>query len=138
MNAQQDELYDAERGLERGLIFSSIPMIQDIVDRYVDSWWWQKFYPAVKRVEITHTSARCYARWDEHSGAGLIAFNRAQRDEKTLCHELAHVFSGALYGSLSHDPWYAREYLNVTCLIMGSDAYQQLRAGYEAEGVEVA
>lgn len=46
------------------------------------------------------------------------------------------MLAAARYGSKSHDPWFARTYLELVYGVMGSDAYLRLFEAFERAGVD--
>lgn len=57
-------------------------------------------------------------------------------NELIVLHEVAHVLCDARYGSQSHDPWFARIYLELVCTAMGSEAYVSLWSAFKQLGVD--
>lgn len=137
MRCQQYELYAAERRVPLGRQFGGPEEIQAWVDRLRDTWWWQMWYPQVLRVEAySRPGARdSVGSWHPEMNAGKIEMSRAHWNELVVLHELAHVLAAARYGSRSHDPWFARVYLELVALVMGSASYQALYHAFGDAGI---
>lgn len=137
MRYQQDRLYDAE---ESSGVYPGAPIDdpQAWVNAKRDTWWWARWYWSVGYVNVTVTRRDVdpTGTYDHADGCGYVTLPRDYVRTGVLVHELVHVVAGKLHGSHAHDPWFAREYLNLTYLILGSDAYDQLRAAYVDHGVE--
>jgi hypothetical protein len=136
---QQFTLYDAEAKLSRGRVFQKLPELQAWVDELRETWWWQRFYPQVVRVEVGPArNRRESVGWFEaKQGAGRIEMTPTARDVRSITHELAHVMTAALHGDgHGHDPVFAREYGNLTWFISGPQAWLNLQAAYVRHGVD--
>jgi putative metallohydrolase (TIGR04338 family) len=57
--------------------------------------------------------------------------------ERVLLHEVAHLCAAAEVGSKSHDPHWARVFLELVYRQMGTKAWQALRQAFLDEGVEL-
>jgi putative metallohydrolase (TIGR04338 family) len=141
MPCQQDDLYRAEdlvwpRSSGRVL---SVPDAQALVDGWRDLPWWQENFPNVKRVEVNRRdSARggSAGRFHPTEAAGVIDMAPQHMTPHVLAHEVAHVLAEARYGSRSHDPWFARTYLQLVYLALGSETYKALYDAFEEVGVD--
>lgn len=58
--------------------------------------------------------------------------------ELFVCHELAHVLAKAQWGASGHDPQWARMYLQLVYLVMGSVAYKALYDAFVRDGIDFA
>lgn len=139
MNCQQTELYAAERRVPVGRTFANAAEIQRFVDGLRETWWWQQWYPQILRVEAygrpsgTRSSV---GSWHPAKAAGKIEMLPVHFNELIVLHELAHVLAEARYGSKSHDPYFARTYLELVALVMGPDSYQQLYDAFNEAGIK--
>lgn len=137
-HCQQYELYASEAGLPRGREFGTAAELQAWVDNLREQPWWQRFYPQVTRVEASFKpSGRCsVGGWTKEMNAGRIEMLPCHRCELIVCHELAHVLASARYGSRSHDPWFARVYVELVFFVMGTAASTALLEAFKAHGIE--
>lgn len=136
---QQFELYAAERQVPEGRRFASVEEIQRFVDGLRDTWWWRQWYPQVLRVEAYKRPSRMKESVGSYSAAnraGVIEMLEVHWNELVILHELSHVLASARYGSRSHDPYFARVYLETVALVMGPDVYRALYDAFEAGGIE--
>lgn len=136
---QQYELYAAERGVPVGRHFGSLAEIQAWVDALRETDWWFMRYPEVKRIEvgpaINGGRDGSVGWWEASKGAGRIEMSPVHWNELVVVHEISHVFA-AVKGSRAHDPIFARTFLNLTYLILGSETYQALHAAFTAAGID--
>lgn len=132
MPTQQDELYAAEATVSVGTGFANLKEIQVWVDDLRDSWWWQKWYWMVERVEVgtSRRQNKSVCWFDRDKNAGRMEMGHKHRDQLSAVHELAHVLAAARHNSQSHDPIFARTYLELTYLIRGSDAWLELQYAF--------
>lgn len=138
---QQSEAYAAEQYAPTGPAFDSLEHVQRFVDELRDHplLRWHDHWPNVLRVEVgpTRRNSRESVGWFEpEMNAGRIELAYSQRFMRVVLHELAHVLAEAEWSSEAHDPGWARTYLELMYVVMGSDAYTQLRDAFEAKGVE--
>lgn len=139
---QQYALYDAERFVQQGKVFTSLAQIQAFVDDLRDTWWWSYFYWKVGHIEVG--PARRGGRdgsvgwYDDEKDAGRIEMAPVHWNAQTVTHELAHVIVECLGdpGGKAHTPFFARTYANLTYLISGSDRWLQLQASFDKRGIE--
>lgn len=138
---QQAALYDAERFVSMGRVFTSLAEIQAYVDALRDTWWWSYFYWKVGYVEVG--PARRGGRdgsvgWYDHDkDAGRMEMAPVHWNEQTVTHELTHVVVDALgTPERGHGPFFARTYANLTFLISGSDRWLQLQAAFDKRKIE--
>lgn len=139
MNCQQDELYAAELGGLRGDRLETREEIEAYVNALRDTPWWQERFAQVvyveARVRKSNTAGSCGAFIKEHN-AGLIEMAPCHCCEQYVLHELAHVLAHARYGCCSHGPWFARTYLELVYLAMGTEAYSLLYQAFESAGID--
>lgn len=136
-HCQQDRLYEAEMFCPRGRLLESAEAIQTYVDELRDKFpRWHTDFAMVSRVEAytRKKGVSSVGSYVESHHAGLIEMSH--REELFVLHETAHVLAEARYGSRSHDPWFARVYLELVYCAMGSAAYLSLRQSFEALGVD--
>lgn len=140
MPCQQDSLYAAERLMtRRGRTFADQDELQEYVDELRDTYRkWESDFPNVVRIEcyVKTTDRRGSVGWfDESKAAGIIDMSPRHLNELIVCHEVSHVLAEARYGSRSHDPWFARTYLELVFSAMGSQAYTELSDAFNLRGV---
>jgi putative metallohydrolase (TIGR04338 family) len=138
MRTQQSKLYAAEASVPTGRSFSSVTEIQAWVDGLRDTWWWQMWYPQVLRVEVTSRPARMndsVGSWHPDMGAGQMEMMRVHWNQQVVVHELAHVLAAARYGSHSHDPYFARVYLELLALVGLTPMYAEMYEAFERAGI---
>ena len=137
---QQYELYAAEGAAPTGRRFDSLEDIQVFVDQLRDTWWWRSLgYWIVERVEVG--KARNGGRggsvgwYEKEMNAGRMEMAPVHWTELIVLHELSHVLAEALYDSKSHDPAFARTYLQLVFCVMGDEAYQALQSSFDRNGI---
>jgi putative metallohydrolase (TIGR04338 family) len=136
-SCQQFELYAAEADVPRGWEFSNADRLQGWLDGLRDEPFWCRFYPQVLRVEVGYVrGTRSVGAWIPADNAGRIEMAPGHRNELVVLHEIAHVLAAARYGSESHDPWFARVYLELVFFVMGYDTFDALHRAFEAGGIE--
>jgi putative metallohydrolase (TIGR04338 family) len=135
---QQFELYAAEGGVPSGRWFETLDEMQIYVDELRETAVWRRQYANVLRIDAYQRfSGDCsVGAWQEEMGGGVIEMLPCHMNELYVLHEVAHVLAGARYGSRSHDPWFARTYLEVVREGMGPDAYLALYRAFEAAGID--
>lgn len=139
MKTQQFDLYAAEREVNVGRTYDLV-QIQVLLDDLRETPWWTERFAKVRRVEAG--PARLGGRdgsvgwFEEAMGAGRIELAPAHRNELSICHELAHVLAQAVHGSKSHDPYFARTYLELVYFVMGAAAFQALYHAFESHGID--
>lgn len=141
MKTQQQECYSAEATVDNGRRFASAAEVQEFVDGLRDKLWWtaQGYHLAVLRIEVGTSRSTKHAgvgRYEKEAGAGRIELTSHGLCMRVVLHEVAHVLAQAQHGSKSHDPWWARTYLTLVSLVMGTDAYLTLRAAFDLHGVD--
>lgn len=122
-SCQQDLVYAAERNVPWGNRFRSLEEVQRFYDDLRETWWWAQNLQMVHRVEVgpTRKNATAHVGWYEPDMlAGRCEFITSQPAELVVVHELSHVIASARHHSKSHDPWFARTYLELTYLARGS------------------
>jgi putative metallohydrolase (TIGR04338 family) len=138
MRCQQDQLYAAEAAAPFGRTFATEEELQSWVDGLRDNRYWQVLYPQVRRVD-------CFKRaragkesvgWFERDRAcGVIEMSPTHMNQRVVLHELAHVLAAARYGSTSHDPFFARVYLELVAVFY-PEGYLPLYESFAARGIE--
>jgi hypothetical protein len=112
---------------------------QGLVDAWRDSWWWDKWLgDTVLRVEVGRGSGTGggVGWYSAEARSGRMEFGAAKISMGLLVHELSHVLASARRRSQSHDPWFARIYLELTYLVRGSTAYEELRKAFDSYRVD--
>lgn len=138
MPTQQFTLYDAEETTGHGRTFASLAEIQTYVDELRDTEWWSRLYWMIAKVEVG-TSRKWHESvgwFDRDKNAGRMEMGHRHRTELDVLHELSHVLAKARHGSDSHDPTFARTYLETVYLVRGSDAYLELQAAFDRAGID--
>lgn len=139
LHRQQHLVYAAEVGLPSGREFTSLKEIQQWVDDLRETWWWTSRYARVERVEVgpgRKNSQKSVGWFEKLKYAGRIEMQRCHWNVRDVTHELAHVISIAMHESKAHDPWFAREYINLTYLISGEQTWRQLATAFDRHGVQ--
>lgn len=130
---QRQLVYDAEWSLE---IFHKFPVpeISDIdyeVNRLVQSRWWKNRWPDVEYVNVKSCwGKRGWANRDKR----WIKMPPFVRRRMYMLHELAHIITPT--NLAPHGPLYCAHYLILVEKVMGPDAAKQLRAAFDAYGVQ--
>ncbi len=135
---QQFELYAAETTANLGRAIAP-GALQAWVDDLRDLPYWQRNFPEVLRVE-------CHVRrtdrdgsvggWFPDDGCGQIEMAPCHLTELYVLHEVSHVLASARYSSRSHDPWFARTYLELVFARLGSEAFGALCGAFNARGID--
>jgi putative metallohydrolase (TIGR04338 family) len=136
---QQDNVYVAERNVRIGHTFITAREAQAWLDGLRETWWWEKFYwNAPSRTEVFWRSrgSASVGSYDKANDAGVLEMLPVHRNELIILHELSHVIASAMNGSKAHDPFFARTYLTLVYLVIGTDAYLELQHGFEEQGVD--
>jgi hypothetical protein len=139
---QQDALYAAEREVHNGPVFPDVAAVQRWLDDLRETWWWEEWIgERVLRVEAGignpgKTAAGVGAYYPDRLSGRLEFKPGAELNERRCVHELAHVIASAVCHSKSHDPWFARVYLELTYLIRGPIAYQELQRSFDRYGID--
>jgi len=133
---QQFTLYRAETDVPRGRALST-EVLQSYVDAVMSEPYFEANFPMVGRIEarsLPGGNASVGGYMGE--GFGVIEMLPVHHCELFVLHELSHVLAEARYGSKSHDPWFARTYLELVSVVMGPVAYQALRDAFDADGID--
>lgn len=133
---QQEEVYTAERTLlDRGRTLDSIKEVQDWIDAFRDTDWWDALAPKVYRIEAyTRPGSTSLGRWYEDAGAGMIEL--ARLDEHTILHEVAHAIANSVEPA-AHGPRWVRTLLLLTFHVRGAGAWATLRQAFLDHGVVI-
>jgi hypothetical protein len=138
VRCQQDTVYAAQATTDRGALVT-LEEAQGLVDAWRDSWWWDKWLgDTVLRVEVGRGSGTGggVGWYSAEARSGRMEFGAAKISMGLLVHELSHVLASARRRSQSHDPWFARIYLELTYLVRGSTAYEELRKAFDSYRVD--
>lgn len=137
---QQFNLYDAERGVETGRQFKSQAEIELWVQDVTETEWWLERHPDVWRVECPtvkrSTGEGSVGSYFEDTSSGVIEMHESHWNARCVLHELAHVCAAPL-GSTSHDPIFARVYLDLVREFISFPAYDELRRRFNEYSIEV-
>ena len=138
LRTQQYELYASEARLtDLGESFADSDALQLFVNDLRETYWWDKRYPRVVHVEAEFLDrSDSVGAWDDTCRQGRIEMSRRNHNNlQFVIHELAHVLAAAQKGSKSHDPKFARTYLELTSLIRGSDAFVTLKDAFDQDDI---
>jgi putative metallohydrolase (TIGR04338 family) len=138
-SCQQFELYAAEATISGGRTFASEKELQEYVDELRESDYWQRNFDKVQRIDaFAHPPS-----WRSGSVGGMrddvigqIEMAPVHMCELFVIHEVSHVLAEARYGSHSHDPWFARTYLELAYTALGSETYAVLVAAFDRGGID--
>lgn len=134
---QQDALYDAEDAVQSGRALMSQAEAQDLVDGWRELPWWQDRFAGVERVEVyKHRGRGSAGGFEPKMCAGVADMDAVHMCPLFLAHEVSHVLAAARWGSRSHDPAFARTYLELVYLTLGSEAYATLYASFEDHEID--
>lgn len=136
---QQSKLYAAEDVIpDADEEAFTIEELQVWVDGIRETRWWYDRYRVIERVEVgrAESSRRSVGWYETAKAAGRIEMIPSHRNIPMATHELSHVVAECYHSSHAHDPWFAREYLNLTYFISGSAAYLRLQKSFDDKGVE--
>jgi len=138
MPCQQQELYRAERQAPIGLKLDSTKDAQVVLDAVRNTPFFLDRWPQVRHIEVEVLDrGDSVGQWVPEDGAGRIELSKKFACERTLLHEIAHVVVHAEHGVRgAHGPHFCRAYLELVYVRMGRQAYQALRDGMDAEGVQ--
>jgi len=132
-SCQQDELYAAEtNALPRTNV--SAEELQSWIDDLREMPYFERNFPNVLRIEAynDHNRTTGSVGWfEKQHNCGIICMADCHMHEQILLHEVAHVLAAARYGSHSHDPWFARTYLELVYSRLGSEAYAALKDAFD-------
>lgn len=140
-SCQQSAVYAAENACRIGKVFRTTAAAQAFVDELTAQSWFDERWPNVRCIEVTvktKVDRSSVGAWYADERIGHCDMLPHHLNERTLCHEVAHVLACARYGSRAHDPWFARIYLELVYHMMGSEAWCELRDALEAAGIDFA
>jgi hypothetical protein len=141
MRNQQADVYAAERTLSWPAWLGTIDDARLFLMNATETEWWSECVGdavTLLEIELSNAAATSSARGHTDEQFGVITFSVHQLTDKTAVHELAHVLADVLHGSESHDPWWARVYLELVSLMVGSQQYRELELAFFAHSIEVA
>jgi putative metallohydrolase (TIGR04338 family) len=139
---QQERLYAAERSVIPTIVerwakrFDSQEEIQRyLVDKLLDQPWWEERFPKVHTILCPTVKRRAgtgsvggLTDADEH--IGIIEMAQVHWNEMYVLHEVAHVTAESEGESHSHDPLFARTYLELVYRMIGHGAWALLRKAF--------
>lgn len=129
MRTQQDACYSAEAGAPTGRVYTTLDEVRGAVRAILDSDWCRETYPRVRAIAV-HAAPRrgcSVGTWYEDDWTGQVELAPRHWNQRTICHEVAHVLAGSL-GSTSHDPEFCRAYCLCVFHVIGLEAWQDLRS----------
>jgi hypothetical protein len=140
MKNQQQAVYDAEEATHFSCGFDDFNELRNwLLDLRETDWWRDCIGEALLFVDVRPVKGKwSSAHTDTVECRCDIALSPFGHNTLTVLHELSHGIARVLHYSESHDPWWARTYLEVVSLVLGPDAYVQLSEAFSARGVEVA
>lgn len=136
---QQFNVYAAEAEVTiRGTYFADEAEVQRFVDDLRGTPWWDDLYPDLLRVEVRVVPGRndSVGIFSPNDEAGFMEMLPIHLNELFVLHELSHVLASYRYGSRSHDPWFARTYLETVNRVMGSETYTLLYESFVKLGID--
>lgn len=107
---------------------------QRYVDRLIQTKWWQRRWPEVRRIMVSY-NPRLHGGI-AYGGLSYIELGGYGRREMVLLHEVAHIVT-PIRGCKPHGPAFARNLLALVRMKLGEDAESQLREGYRTAGVSL-
>lgn len=139
MKCQQWELYAAESAIAaKTREFEDAADMQKFVDDLRELPYWERNFENVLRVEMRVVPGRAESvgTWDAEHSAGVCEMLPVHCCELYALHEVTHVLAAARYGSRSHDPWFARTYVELVSIVLGPERYLELAAAFDEHGVD--
>lgn len=137
IRCQQDAVYRAEASfMPRGRHLADEDALQRYVDDLRDLPWWEANCPGLERIDAQvlptskHGSVGTLV-----DGFGFIEMSPMHMTGLFVLHEVAHVVAAVRYGSTSHDPWFARTFLELLSLVE-PQCYMPLYLAFKKEGVD--
>lgn len=136
---QQFELYASEIGVPRGPRFDSAQEAEAWISEVRETRWFQDNFPNVRFFEFhardrrRRESVGAFVPLDHTVLCELLPEHLNALD---ACHEAAHGLAEARYDSHAHDPWFARIYLELVYLMLGSSTYDTLREAFVRGGID--
>lgn len=144
-SCQQGAVYEAERLLEPvgetpawGNLLT-VEQAQEFLDQARDLYVrWLGDFPQVVRIEVSSSPGRrgSVGFYEADKEAGVADMDPDHLRPLILCHEAAHVLAEARFGSRSHDPWFARIYLELVYSLMAPEDYLRLQRAFDEQGVD--
>lgn len=140
IRVQQENIYTAEDRTPIGIVFDDHTAAQAYVDNITQTQWWHEYHPRCREVVIAKAPANGFkpsgcARFYEEDQYGGIVLARSGLNERTVLHELGHIAAAERFGSDCHDPAFAREFLELTFRLRGTEEWLRLRDAFAREGV---
>lgn len=137
LKCQQYEVYAAEGRSPQGRFFGTLLEVSEYLDELINAPWWADRFTGLTCVTVQPHSGSCgIAVWDG-DGCGRIGLSKDGLYEQVVLHEVAHLLAAMEVGSSSHDPHWARVYLELVFRVMGPEVWQVLRQAMLDERVEL-
>jgi hypothetical protein len=135
---QQDTVYAAERKVEQGAWFRDFNHGESWINKVRDTQWFRDNFPNVRYVQVQQKvqGTRSSAGFHPEIAEIICNIRPNQLYERMLCHEVSHGLVEARYDNGAHSPWFARIYLEVVYLMMGSPVYDDLKYAFDRRGVD--
>ena len=135
---QQWELYDAERDVPHGKWFASTDEAEAWISEIRETLWFRDNFPTVQRFELHPRSVNdgSVGTFIPLDGVVLAEMASEHLNNLIICHEVSHGLAAARYQSRSHDPWFARIYLELVWHMLGTETYEALRASFDQHGID--
>lgn len=137
MRTQQFDLYRAERSVDLGRRFASYAEVRDYVIDLVNRPFWERYSPCLN-IEVCQKTRRgndSVGAWFPDSQYGYIEMNVNDLNENIVLHEISHCIAQAQFGSTSHDPYFAKTYLELVFLVRGVEPWTELKAAFDQAGI---
>jgi hypothetical protein len=138
VKTQQYRLYASEQTTTLGPDLT-LDEIRALINRLRESWWWERNCADVLQVQVYRDKRMGYlgcGGLDRAARVGVMCFSRDLIPTQYVLHELAHVLAKARFHSQSHDPWFARIYLELVYLVRGPKAWQALQEAFIRDDVD--
>ena len=135
LKTQQLALYAAERRVvDKG---RQIVDVQAYVDQIVNQAWFGETYPMVPAIDVKliPSGSGSVGGYDRAKRRGMMDMLPVHRVENYVLHELAHVLAEAKFESKSHDPFFARIYLELVFRLRGVNAWLDLKAEFDQDNI---
>lgn len=133
--SQQDAVYAAEAACDRG---PAVTDLQGWCNELTQQWWWPEHIPYLEGYVVPGRSFSVGGVNDD--GSGHVEMLPQHLTQRTLCHEVAHVWAESLCATderAAHGPLFVRKYLTLVYHVMGSESYVALREAMVSGGVDV-
>lgn len=149
----KESYYASEQKITHGLLskkFSSIEEAQEYLDKIINSEWFKKTYPDIKKVtvEMRTTKRSRGTGWIDVSDKDKIFISDVKDEdgsfsfltEGTILHELAHIATGpkSPLSTYPHGEEFAANHINIVSRVAGEDAGSSLRQALEKGKIPIS